>query len=133
MSDPIKKHMLVPGSVSWTELMTTDVKGAQEFYGKIFDWTFEEENSEEMDYVLVKNSQGTTVAGIVGTPPEAGETPPHWASYITVKDVHAVAKMVPELGGTILLPPTEVPNIGTFAVIQDPQGAVISVFTYVEE
>ncbi len=53
-----------------------------------------------------------------------------WGIYVTVSDVDATAKKVGELGGKILFPPTDIPNVGRFCVIQDPQGAVISAITY---
>jgi hypothetical protein len=56
--------------------------------------------------------------------------PPVWGTYVTVDDVDQTAKTAEKLGGKILMPPTDIPTVGRFCVIQDPQGAVISAITY---
>jgi len=60
----------------------------------------------------------------------AQKLPPHWGSYITVDDADASAKRVKALGGKIIVPPTDIPGVGRLAVIQDPQGAVVSLIAY---
>jgi predicted enzyme related to lactoylglutathione lyase len=56
--------------------------------------------------------------------------PPAWGGYVTVDDVDAVVVRVAGLGGRVLLAPTDIPTVGRFATIQDPQGATISLITY---
>jgi predicted enzyme related to lactoylglutathione lyase len=58
--------------------------------------------------------------------------PPHWTAYITVTDVDAVAKKAQEMGGTALVPPTDIPTVGRFCVLKDPQGAVLAFIQYKE-
>ena len=70
------------------------------------------------------------LGGIRSIPPQAEGTPPNWGVYVTVDDVDATAGKAEELGGKILVPPTDIPNVGRFSVLQDPQGAVISAITY---
>ena len=65
-------------------------------------------------------------------PPQAEGTPPNWGSYVTVDDVDATAGKAEELGAKILVPLTDIPNVGRFFVLQDPQGAVISAITYAD-
>ena len=125
--EQFKQH----GSFSWSELMTTDVEAALKFYTRLFGWATEEYPMEDGSYTLVKVN-GKEVGGIMGMPPDAEEMPPMWGLYVTVNDVDATARMAEELGGTILLSPTDIPNVGRFCVIQDPQGAVISAITYVQ-
>jgi predicted enzyme related to lactoylglutathione lyase len=86
---------------------------------------------EGMTYTLVKVG-GTDVGGIMATPPEAQGMPPMWGVYVTVDNVDATAKTAEKLGVKILVPPTDIPDVGRFCVIQDPQGAVISAITGVE-
>jgi predicted enzyme related to lactoylglutathione lyase len=127
MKDPFKQH----GAFSWFELMTTDPEGAKEFYSKLFGWKTEEVQMEEMKYTVVKvGDEG--VGGIMPIPPQAEGTPPNWGSYVTVDDVDATARKAEELGAKILVPLTDIPNVGRFVVLQDPQGAVISAITYAE-
>jgi hypothetical protein len=117
------------GAFSWCELMTTDPEAAREFYTKLFGW-----GSKAMD---MPNGQYTTlqvgdasVAGLMKLPAEAQGMPPNWGCYVTVDDVDACCVRVTQLGGKVIMPVFEVPTVGRMAVIQDPQGATLSVITY---
>jgi predicted enzyme related to lactoylglutathione lyase len=125
-TDVFKQH----GAVSWYELMTTDVDAATKFYTQLLGW--ETEDSPMPDgskYVLIKVN-GRPVGGMMKTPPQAQGVPPYWGLYVTVNDVDATAKQAQQLGGKILLPPTDLPENARFCVMQDPQGAVIEIITY---
>jgi len=65
-------------------------------------------------------------------PQDAQGMPPMWGAYVTVDDVDATARTAEQLGAKLLVPPRDIPGVGRFCVIQDPQGAVISAITYVE-
>ena len=65
-------------------------------------------------------------------PSDAAGTPPNWGTYITVDDVDAIVKKVKALGGKVLLEPQDIPDVGRMATIQDLQGAVLMVMTYME-
>ena len=84
---------------------------------------------EDMNYTVVKVGDDA-VGGIMPIPSQAEGTPPNWGGYVTVDDVDATAKQAEELGAKILVPLTDIPNVGRFFVLQDPQGAVISAITY---
>jgi predicted enzyme related to lactoylglutathione lyase len=129
MSDELLKH----GAISWNELLTTDVRGACVFYTELFGWTAEEMSMDEGMHYTVFKTGDRQVGGMMTLPEEAAQmgAPPHWGSYVTVDDVDAIAAKVDELGGKILVPPTDVPSVGRFTTFQDPQGAVISAITYV--
>jgi predicted enzyme related to lactoylglutathione lyase len=126
MEEQFKTH----GAFSWCELMTTDAAAAKDFYTKLFGWTTEEMSvTPGMTYTVVKTA-GNGIGGIMPTPGEAQGMPPHWSCYVTVENVDAVAKSAQQLGGKILVGPQDIPTVGRFCVIQDPQGAVISAITY---
>jgi len=126
MKDPFKQH----GAFSWFELTTSDVDAAKSFYAKLFGWDTEDMSMGDMNYTVVKvGNEG--LGGITAVPPQAEGTPPHWGVYVTVDDVDARAAKAEELGGKILVPPTDIPTVGRLSLLQDPQGAVISVITYV--
>ena len=128
MQDPYKQH----GAFSWFELMTTDVEGAKTFYTRLFGWETEDMPMENLSYTITKiGDEG--VGGIMPLPTETEGAPPHWGVYVTVDDVDATAKKAEELGGRVHIPPTDIPNVGRFCVIQDPQGAFISAITYAME
>lgn len=124
MDEQFMKH----GFFSWCELMTTDVEGAQAFYSELFGWNLAEK-AMGMDYTLVK-ADGKAIGGVMAMPEEAKGMPPSWGAYVTVDDVDRVAGDAVRLGGKVLVPPRDIPEVGRFCVIQDPQGAVISAITY---
>jgi predicted enzyme related to lactoylglutathione lyase len=87
---------------------------------------------EGMEYTVVK-VEGKPVGGIMPMPDECQGMPPMWSIYVTTHDVDATAGKVEELGGKILRPPMDIPEVGRFCVIQDPQGAVICAITYAKK
>lgn len=127
MSNPMKQH----GTFSWNELMTNDTDAAKAFYSKMFNWKYQDVN-DEMQYSMAKTGD-TEVAGLMPLPPEAKGMPPMWGAYVTVDDVNASAKQAEALGGNILLEPRDIPEVGRFCVISDPQGATLSLITYFEK
>jgi uncharacterized protein len=120
------------GSFSWCELLTSDVTSAKSFYGKLFNWTLEPGPVPDIEYTVVKVA-GQPMGGIMAIPPTAPGMPPNWGIYITVDDVDATAKLAEEMGGKICFGPMDIPQVGRFCTLQDPQGAVISVITYLPQ
>jgi predicted enzyme related to lactoylglutathione lyase len=112
--------------------MTTDSEAATKFYASLFGWETEEAPMEEMKYTVVKVG-GEPVGGMMKMPPEMQGMPPCWSVYVTVDDVDATAARVGELGGKLLRPPADIPGVGRFCVLQDPQGGTICAITYVKE
>lgn len=127
MNDPCKQ----PGAFSWCELLTSDPEAAKQFYGKLFNWTMEPTPTAMpgVDYTLV-NCAGQHIGGIMEIPPSAPEMPPHWGSYITVENVDATVEQALAMGGTVCVPPQDIPLVGRFSVLRDPQGAVFSIISY---
>lgn len=123
--ESMKQH----GAFSWNELMTNDVKAAKAFYGELFGWAFKDEPMDGMVYTLSKIGD-EDVAGIVAIPDSEKGMPPAWGGYVTVDDVDESLKQATQLGGKIVLAASDVPDLGRFAVIQDPQGAMLSLVTY---
>lgn len=121
--------MLQHGAFSWNELMTTDVAGAKAFYGELLGWTLQDDNSHGMEYTLAKRGE-TIVGGIMAISEQTKGTPPTWGAYVTVDDVDALIPRVEKLGGKIMVPPVDIPDLGRFVMIQDPQGAMLSLITY---
>ena len=126
MDEQAKKH----GAFSWCELMTSDPKAAKEFYTKLFGWTTEDMNMlPGMTYTVVK-AGGKEVGGIMAKPQQAQAMPTAWGNYVTVDDVDAIARAAKQLGGKVCVEPQDIPNVGRFCWIQDPQGAMIGAITY---
>lgn len=119
------------GAFGWFELMTTDIEGAKKFYSEIFGWDYETDTSTGMEYTMAK-VDGKAVAGIMVQPDECRGMPPSWDIYITVENVDEVVAKVEKLGGKVIRPAMDIPEVGRFAVLQDPQGAVIMAMSYLQ-
>ena len=128
MATPSATH----GAFSWTELTTSDTKAACTFYGKLLGWQFQDMDMGTGTYTVI-NVAGQGVGGITGVPPNAKGMSPAWGGYVTVDDVDAVVGRVSGMGGRVLLAPTDIPTVGRFATIMDPQGATLSLITYAKK
>ena len=111
----------------WYELMTNDVDGAAGFYSAVVGWEARDSGMEGFDYRLF-HSGDSMVAGLMARPEEAAGSPPGWLGYVGVADVDAAAEKAKSLGATVHVEPRDIPGIGRFAVIADPQGAVVALF-----
>ncbi|HEY2766376.1 MAG TPA: VOC family protein [Pseudonocardiaceae bacterium] len=115
-----------PGAMCWNELATRDAPGAKSFYQAALGWTATDQEMGPVTYTEWKLGD-RTIAGMMPMddtwPPEV---PAHWMVYFAVDDTDAAAARAEELGGTISVPPTDIPP-GRFAVLNDPHGAVFSV------
>lgn len=110
----------------WSELMTTDVKGAEDFYKKVVGWTAEPFPNSPNPYIQFKRSGGAGAAGLMERP--AGmNMPPFWSMYIAVPDLDEAVKNVTRLGGSELSEVIHVPTIGRMQMLKDPQGAAFYV------
>ncbi len=124
----IEKHK--PGAFSWIELTTSDQDAAKTFYTTLFDWTFQDSPMGPGDfYTMFSLDDHVVAAGYTIREDEtAMGVPPHWNLYIGVESADDTAKRASELGGKILAPPFDVATHGRMAVIQDPTGAVFSIW-----
>jgi predicted enzyme related to lactoylglutathione lyase len=121
---PVGEASVPEGTFLWNELMTTDVEAAKGFYGEVFGWTASDTDMGEAGTYTVFNRGGeTSAAGCMATPPGA-EAPPHWNTYVATDDVDATAAKAKELGATVYVEPTDTPEVGRWAVLADPTGAV---------
>jgi predicted enzyme related to lactoylglutathione lyase len=111
----------------WHDLMTTDVPKALEFYTALFGWTrkpFDMGPAGTYDMVYAGE---VGLGGMVPLSP-GDDVPAHWIGYVSVADVDAACAQVDAAGGKTCVPPTDIPTVGRFAVVEDPQGAVFSPF-----
>jgi hypothetical protein len=116
------------GRFVWYELMTPDPDAAARFYGDLFGWQWRHEDmGPELGTYSMAHTGDTYHAGMIALP--RPDVPPHWAAYATVPDVDQAARQAGELGGKVLVPPTDIPEVGRFAAVMDPAGAAIYPFT----
>jgi len=112
------------GKFGWYELMTSDTKAAGKFYSDVVGWsTHEMTGAEGMQYTTF-NLGDVGIAGMLHLPQHTG-----WIGYISVEDVDAHIEKIVAAGGKLWKPATDVPGMLRFAVMSDPQGAAIVVFT----
>lgn len=116
------------GSFIWYELLTSDPDAASAFYGAVVGWSVRPSGQAGMDYRLFKAS-ASDVAGLMKLPEPAAQagTPPLWVGYIGVRDVDATVAAIEASGGTVHMPPMDLPDVGRFAFVSDPQGATFYV------
>jgi len=117
------------GRFVWHELMTTDTKSAAALFTKVVGWKTQSWDQNPSYTMFVFNKR--PMAGLMLLPEEAKAmgARPHWLSYIGTPDVDATAREAAALGATILKQPTDIPTVGRFAVLADPQGAMFAAFT----
>jgi len=119
------------GSFVWYELMTSDKKGAEAFYRDVVGWGAQAAPVPGVDYTLLTVGS-TPTAGLMTIPPEAGANgaKPGWIGYVGVESVDDAAAKVKQLGGSVHKAPTDVPDVGRFAVVADPHGGVFALFKW---
>jgi len=110
----------------WYELMTTDVRAAASFYSEVVGWRADHSDPQ---YTLLKIGEAQ-VAGMMETPPElkAMGVPPAWSGYVAVDDVDATEARILQLGGKVIRTGSDIPDVGRFAVVADPQGSSFLLF-----
>jgi predicted enzyme related to lactoylglutathione lyase len=118
------------GMPSWVELSTTDEAAAIAFYGALFGWTDEPNDTGDGTMYHMQRLGDDYVAAITQQRPDEAQQgiPSHWMTYITVDDVDAVAGRVAAAGGQVVAPPFDVLDSGRMAVIIDATGAFVSLW-----
>lgn len=109
-------------SFFWYELMTSDAAAAEAFYRGVVGWNSEAFGGSGMEYLVMKAGE-RGVAGIMKLP-QGAPMPPCWVGYIHATDVDAKTEQVRLAGGTVHRAPEEIPGVGRFSVVADPQGAM---------
>jgi predicted enzyme related to lactoylglutathione lyase len=116
------------GEFIWYELMTTHAEGACKFYGEVVGWQAADSGMPNMDYRIL-SAGSVPVGGVLELSKEMldGGVRPGWCGYVEVADVEATVDAVKAGGGSVHVPPSDIPDVGRFAMISDPQGVPIYV------
>ncbi len=112
-----------PGGFCWNELATRDIATASDFYCQLFGWRIEKDNNSPSNYHIIYN-QDRPNGAFIGIEESWGEFPPQWLVYFTVNDADATIKKAELLGGKVCGPVMDIPEVGRFAMIADPDGAM---------
>lgn len=113
-----------PGRFVWHDLMTKDAAKATAFYRALFDWRIEAMPMPGATYHMI-HCGPAPMGGILQEPAIPMS---HWLPYLAVADVDAAVKKIQSLGGSVRVPPTDIPKTGRFAMVADPQGAHFSIY-----
>jgi predicted enzyme related to lactoylglutathione lyase len=112
----------VRGRFVWHELMTPDPKAAASFYAKIVGWV-PKPYDKNPEYTMLTYGGGR-MGGVL-----KHDAPRIWLPYIGTPNVDVTAREAVQLGGQVVKPAADIPDIGRFAMISDPQGALFVAFT----
>ena len=112
-----------PGTLNWNQCQTDDPGRAAAFYAEVFGYEVDEIDLGGGEPFRVLKVDGRGVAGVREHVPQMGNVPPHWSTVFQVADTDASVATATELGGTVVMEPLDLPDIGRIAVLQDPVGA----------
>lgn len=136
-TEQTKTHEALPhGTICWAELASKDLEAAKAFYIELFGWQLkggDVTNADCADAASMNYTEivagGKPVGGMYQITEQMGGMPSNWSTYVSVDDVDASAKRVEELGGSIVMPPMDIPQVGRFCTIKDPSGGIIQMIT----
>ena len=117
----------VPGTLCCADLMTPDPARAKEFYTGLFGWRIIKGENDPSGYLHIANGENF-IGGIPPAKFRDPNVPPHWLAYFIVSNCDESAAKAKELGAKIHLPPMTIENVGRWAILADPQGAVFAIF-----
>jgi predicted enzyme related to lactoylglutathione lyase len=119
------------GRFAWYDLLTTDMEAAKAFYTKVMGWGALDASLPSRAYSLFAVGNAL-VGGLMELPEEVRKmgAKPGWLGYVVVDDVDAAAERIRRLGGTVLVPPTDIPSISRFSIFADPQGARLALLKW---
>lgn len=113
-----------PGALVWNELTTSDLAKSKAFYATVFGWGWAGDDQYAQAQV-----GGRSIAGVLPRPADIpADVPDSWQVYFGAADVDASTAQAVDLGATVLASPMDIPGMGRFSVLSDPQGAVFALF-----
>ncbi len=120
-----------PGAFGWCQLNVPSGgrEAAKKFYAAVFDWQVREDPMPMGDVYTTWLGSGGPRGGMMPMTSGAREHA-HWLIYFAAADVDATAAKATALGGTAMVPPMDIPGVGRFAVLADPQGAILAIVKY---
>ena len=127
---PVRNPQATQGHFAWHDLMTTDPEAAKKFYAAVVGWGTQDWAGTTPPYTMWMAGDAM-VGGVMQLPDEAIKmgSPPHWLTYIETQDIDETYALATKLGARTYVPPTDIPTVGRFAGLADPQGATFALFT----
>lgn len=108
----------------WHELVTPDQKSSGDFFCRLFGWTSKEVDAGPFGIYTLFQKSGQDIAGMMNPTPDTPLRESYWHSYIGVDDVDECARQAPLLGGSVVVPPHDVLDVGRICIVADPTGAI---------
>lgn len=108
----------------WHELVTPDQTSSGEFFSQLFGWTRKEVDAGPFGIYSLFQKDGQDIAGMMSPAPDTPGKGSYWHSYIAVENADDCARQAPLLGGSVVVPPHDVPDVGRVCVVADPTGAI---------
>ena len=131
MSESVKPEI---GSIAWTDLTIENAQEVRDFYARVVGWEASPvDMGDYSDFNMSSPGNGEVRAGICHSRGGNAGLPTQWMNYVIVADVDASCELCVELGGRVLAGPKEMGGYGRYSVIEDPAGAVMALFTPVED
>lgn len=113
------------GTFVWFECITDDIAASKAFYTETLGWKANDMDMGDFKYTMLGRTERSS-CGVINPPMEGVRN--QWTSYVSVDDVDAAAKRATQNGGKVIVPPTDIPTVGRFALVQDPQGGTFNLF-----
>lgn len=115
------------GALTWNELQTPDVDRAGKFYTELFGWGADTQDMGSFTYTSYKNGDRPAGGMMPIDQQTMGDVPPNWGVYFAVDQCDKTVEKAKKIGATVIVGPQDIPEVGRFATMIDPQGAVFSV------
>ncbi|KVX01995.1 VOC family protein [Shewanella frigidimarina] len=113
-------------TLCWVELTCRDTAAAKQFYSQVLGYQTKLNDVADFEYTEWYADE-QAIGGMMAMTAEWGDTPAHWMSYFAVDDCDVSVTKAQTLGATVCVPATDIPNVGRFSVLNDPQGGVFSI------
>ena len=121
MSTPTVPH----GTFCWHELLSKNAELCKTFYSELFGWDSKEQEIGGMKHTIF-SKDGAGLASMIQISEEMGGVSPAWVTYIAVDDVDAAVKRAGDLGGKVVIPPSDIPDVGRVAMVVDPGDTAVA-------
>lgn len=119
-----------PGSPVWMDLGTTDLQSSKKFYGELFGWNFTSTGPDFGGYEMI--DAGVPVGGLGLNMDAEGNLDPNlpvwWTVYLKVEDIDGTLAAVTKHGGTVFVPPMQIGDMGSMAIVAAPSGAAFGLW-----
>ncbi len=124
MSDKLKT-----GSIGWIDLTVPNAEEVRDFYSAVVGWKPENVSMGSYnDFNMTNPETGEPNAGVCHKKGVNSSLPSVWMAYFIVADITESIKNVKALGGKVLVEPKNMGDQGKIAVIEDPSGAICSLY-----